>query len=122
LFGATQYYGREKVEQQQKRQELIKAWTPEVRDNFIEMGKQAGCFGSNMKAIYYPDGRYKESCYNSSSYFDKEKNQWVTECEAMCIQEIPECYADGWNPPKSKRCKNLDEYYANPEEWRRKNK
>jgi hypothetical protein len=86
---------------------LRKVWTPEVRAAFIEMGAQSGCFV--LKEITTENGT-KIGCYASSSFFDKAKREWVTECEPLCKQEAPECYADGWNPPLTNRCRKVEEW------------
>jgi hypothetical protein len=88
-------------------EELRKAWTPEVRDSFIEMGKSKGCF--SLKEV--GEAGHKTSCYSSSSSFDKKINKWVTECEPLCKREAPECYKDGWDPPKSDRCRRSEEWH-----------
>lgn len=84
-------------------EQLRQAWTPEVRDAFIDMGKSKGCF--TLKEVIDKKGR-KIGCYGSSSSFDKAKEGWVTICEPLCKREAPECYADGWEPPKPDRCKD----------------
>lgn len=89
-------------------EKLRQAWTPEVRDAFIDMGKTKGCF--TIKEITEKSGG-KTGCYSSSSSFDKAKGQWVTECEPLCRTEEPRCYADGWKPPLSERCKRSEEWH-----------
>jgi len=91
---------------------LEKAWTPQVRDAFIDMGKAAGCFDLKVVRWTDPDGKPRSvGCWNSSSSYDKAAGKWITECEPLCRREAPECYADGWNPPKSERCKYSEEWH-----------
>ena len=106
LFGCA-YFPLFGMTQSRAHKELIEKWTPEVRDAFFEMGKASGCFD-----ILKVDGT---SCYGSSSHFDKKQDKWITVCEPLCPNEVPECYRTGLMPPLSERCKYV-------EEWYRKNK
>jgi len=92
------------VTQKEKDTKLVKAWTPELTNAFIEDAKNSGCF--TKKIVVKNNQEY--SCYDASiQYVNKE---WQTECEPMCQKEVPECYEDGWVPPLSDRCKKVDAY------------
>ncbi len=91
-------------------EKVRKALTPQAKNFFISLGCE--CFKKKVVKWVDKDGDNRTtSCYNSSSSWSTWRQRWVTECEPMCISEVPECYVDGWNPPMSKRRKNVKEWH-----------
>ena len=116
LFASTSFATTVCYTNPEECKKLKEALDGGARNLFIEEGKKAGCF--DKKVVIDSEG-HKISCYGSSSQHDKEKGQWITECEHLCPTEAPACFPDHAYI-ESERCKSVREYYENPKEWRRK--
>ena len=70
--------------------ELLKAWTPEVRDAFIGMGKASGCF--DLLIVN------KQSCFSAVFIYNKNVQKWEIYCERLSQKEAPDCYLLNGDP------------------------
>ena len=69
---------------------LLKAWTPEVRDAFIGIGKASGCFDLLMVN--------KSSCFSAVFKYNKNTEKWEVYCERLSQKEAPDCYLPNGDP------------------------
>jgi hypothetical protein len=92
-FSATIAVAELSAEKQAEYKRLEKAWTPEVRDSFIEKAKQAGCFDRKIVRWIDPDGKPRSmGCYSANMHYDKAAGKWIVECEPLSRRVAPECY------------------------------
>jgi len=82
MFGCSLFpFG---MTQTQSRDQIYKAWTPNVRDAFIEMARESGCFERLVV-----NG---QSCYGVVMIYNPSKKWWEITCEVLSNTEAPECY------------------------------
>ena len=67
--------------------DIYKVWTPAVRDAFIEMARESGCFDRLVI-----NG---QSCYGVTMIFNPSTYLWEIKCERLSPTEAPDCYHDG---------------------------
>jgi hypothetical protein len=82
MFGCSSFpFG---MAQSQSRDKIYKIWTPNVRDVFIEMARESGCFERLIV-----NG---QSCFGVTMKYNPSKQTWEIECEPLSQIEAPECY------------------------------